>query len=294
MYTESLKYFMAVAKHLNFTKAATELYMAQPALSLKISQLENELGVELFKRTKRKVELTAAGYVLMAEGNKLSEKILDVKNKVKQAEEYRDGYLKVGILGAIAPDFLPVIQEFRSQYPLIHLAPCTMTMKQIHTELLNQVIDTVITVETNIFNISDLAVSYLYHEGLSLIVPENHRFVQNGIFDFSLLAEETFLMFSYEESPHYYQHLINLCATWGFYPKICRQLSTIDDLLFFIAAGYGVAITPTHIQTYISAKLKLRLIPLKNQNDFLSVVIAWNKNNHNPAVSLFYQLLTIN
>lgn len=122
MKINKLIYFLSVAEHLNFTKAAEECYLAQPAISQQITSLEQEIGFQLFKRSSRSVELTEAGKTFCEEIKSVVEKY---KNAVKKAENVAYGFkemIKIGICGDVEELFLPqILNKFKEMYTLIDI-----------------------------------------------------------------------------------------------------------------------------------------------------------------------------
>ena len=115
MTTKSLEYFLVVVKHLNISKAAKELFISQPALSKQISQLEAELGVSLFDRTKHSLKLTHAGEVLLSETNELFKKQDELRQRVRAAGNVSEDALRLchmpGALNYHVADILAQFQE---------------------------------------------------------------------------------------------------------------------------------------------------------------------------------------
>ncbi len=291
MYFEELRYFMTVAKYRNFTKAANELYISQPTLSKKIAKLEKFLGIQLFIRTRRSVQLTEAGNILNAEGKQLLQHIDRVLNMIKSSQNSDIMQLNVAILGAIDIKFLPMIKHFTKQYPKIKLSLTSNSVRQMHYLLEEGLADIIITLDFGTFLIPDIHVKKIYSEGVSLVVPSEHWFVKSDEQDFTKLCDEKFVLFSAKESPHSYEQIKRICASWGFVPKGQREVESLSSALFAIAAGGEISILPNHAKRYATDDVKF--LPIDDETEALQIVAAWKKRNINPAISLFLDKLLL-
>ena len=128
MTTKSLEYFLVVVKHLNISKAAKELFISQPALSKQISQLEAELGVSLFDRTKHSLKLTHAGEVLLSETNELFKKQDELRQRVRAAGNVSEDALRLCHMpGALNYHVADILAQFQEKYPEIDFIPAPPT-----------------------------------------------------------------------------------------------------------------------------------------------------------------------
>lgn len=122
MNTEQLRYFLSVADHCNFTEAARENYVTQPAITHQISALERELGVKLFLRTTRSVKLTAAGELFLEDVNIMLEQQERAIARLRQLESMGDVQLTIGYLSSATRHFLPqFVRAYRQQYPQVQV-----------------------------------------------------------------------------------------------------------------------------------------------------------------------------
>ncbi|MCY9669230.1 LysR substrate-binding domain-containing protein [Paenibacillus alginolyticus] len=117
-----MKYFKTVAEELHFSKAAARLNMAQPPLSLQIRQLEEEIGVPLFHRTKRNVELTEEGKVFLEKVHQLFKSLDEAIETVRKVNRGEVGEIIIGFIASAVYDILPtIIKHYRKQHPAIHV-----------------------------------------------------------------------------------------------------------------------------------------------------------------------------
>lgn len=173
MTTKSLEYFLVVVKHLNISKAAKELFISQPALSKQISQLEAELGVSLFDRTKHSLKLTHAGEVLLSETNELFKKQDELRQRVRAAGNVSEDALRLCHMpGALNYHVADILAQFQEKYPEIRLNLIGSLPSQIFSNLLNGKIDAGFILATTTTCPEPLKMQTLHEAQLSLAVPK--------------------------------------------------------------------------------------------------------------------------
>lgn len=279
-----IEYFFAVAKYLNFTEAAKNLYVSQPSLSKQIAILEKEIGVELFYRTKRDVRLTAAGLVLLKEIGGVIDTIESAIDKAREPNLGENSTLTVGCLDAMDTTFLPkIIKAFKGKYPGINLVLERHSFRALREKLINGTLDIIFTLSFEIDNSLGI-VSNIVHKGNGYIVMETSNPLANKK-DLTLndVKNEDFVIISRDESPKGFDGIVNLCKRHGFTPNIVKQLPNIESLLLCVESGMGVALFDSNIRMQDNKNLK----GFKIDDDSISVIMAWRKENMNTAIPLF-------
>jgi len=280
-----IEYFFAVARHLNFTEAAKSLYVSQPSLSKQILILENEIGIQLFFRTKRDVRLTAAGMVLLKEMGGIIELIENAIEKSKKPDLGENSTITIGCLEAMdTSTFLPVIiKKFKEKYPSINLVLERHSFKTLREKLVNKTLDIIFTLS---FELDDSLgiLSNVVHKGNGYIVMDKSNPLASTK-DLTLrdLKDENFVIISRDESPKGFDGIISLCKKYGFNPKIVKQLPNAESLLLCVESGIGVALFDSNIRMHNNDNIK----GFKIEDDFISVIMAWKKENMNTAIPLF-------
>lgn len=280
-----LRYFISVAKHLSFTKAAQEHFMTQPALSHQIADLERHLGVKLFLRNRHSVLLTVAGEALLPEAKIIvskSDEILQLANKVQSG---RVGYLNVGFLGLSERDFLPSsISSFRSKYPNINLTLNLFPLGALDKALEAGNVDigfTLIEKPIPCF----LNWKTIYNDNLCVVLRVDSPISEKSNFSFSSLQKETIFFQERAVSPRGFNNLTRVCSNRGLTPHV-NLAPNWGSVLMSVESGMGISILPRCIpNTYKSPYLYLS--NLEGSDTQVDFVIAWNKTNLNPAISLF-------
>ena len=285
-----LRYFIAVAEHLNFTEAAKSLFVAQSAVSQQISDLEEKLGVQLFNRNKRSVRLTNSGKVLLKEAINLVNKSAEVIEKTRQAELGIIGSLSIGFLGYTERNFLPgLIRQFKRNYPTIDLQLNQFNHGMLINDLNSDDLDIVFTLSFGLDNIGGLERKKIISESISVVMHSDHPLANRRNINISELAKERFITLSRHESPQGFNKTLLMCANSGFTPTIVTQPRMLSTVLLLVDAGMGIAILPKSLEQ--NASPSLRFIDIEGEQSKDELVVAWKKANTNPSIPLFLQEL---
>lgn len=280
--------FIATAKCLNFTEAAKNLYIGQPVLSRQIALLEEQLGVKLFTRNNRSVQLTAAGATLFQEAGALLSHIETVIAKTRQAQNGTIEQLKIGCIG-LESDFLPrVIGRFYAAYPHINLNIQLDTSKALETGLNNGELDIAFS---GYFGDEPKKIPFEHREvrrsRICFLLPHNHRYAARQSLKFSSLSQERFLLLDQAECPHINDWIIKQCEKAGFFPRIVSKATRLETLFWEVEAGMGISLVLR--DPFIGQLLNSRisLVNVESNDAFGSLIVTWKKENTNPAVPLF-------
>ncbi|NJN58710.1 MAG: LysR family transcriptional regulator [Leptolyngbyaceae cyanobacterium SL_5_9] len=222
---KDLRCFIALAEELNFRRAAEKLHMSQPPLTRLIGQLERELGVALFKRTTRSVELTEAGQSLLREARALLLHADEAARRIRHATSEASNRLRVGYvplaLYTVLPQFLGCC---RKHFPQVELDLRERTTDMQLSELHSAEID-VGFVYMPVY--SDLlAVKAVYREPMKLAVPAHHPMANQQSVKLTNFAGDVFIMHPRAENPAMYDDILRCCTTTGFYPAFYKKLMT--------------------------------------------------------------------
>lgn len=280
-----IEYFLAVAKYLSFTEAARNLYISQPSLSKQIAMLEEEMGVKLFFRTKRDVRLTPSGAVMYRELSGLGEIIENAIDKSRQPELGDNLTLTIGCLEAMDTDLFmpPLIKLFKEKYHGVTLVVERHSFKMLREKLINGMLDIIFTLSFEMDDIPGIVCDEVYKENTGIFMSKTNPLAAMEEISLEDVRDENFVMISRDESPNGFDAIISLCRKHGFKPNIVKQLPNIESLLLCVELGLGITIFDSNIR--MSGKNGLKFFKL--EDDVISVVMAWRKDNLNPAVSMF-------
>jgi DNA-binding transcriptional LysR family regulator len=283
-----LRYFLAVAEELHFGRAAERIHIAQPPLSQQIKQLETEIGVQLFRRTKRSVELTEAGKVFQREAYAVLERLDKGILKAQQADRGEAGWLGIGFLSSINYDVLPnVIRCFRAQYPNIELFLQEMPDAEQKQALLEKRIHVGFTR----FPITDkeLSCEVVLRESLVVALPQTHRFAARKTLRFADLAEEPFIVFSRNMPSAYTEYLLRLCAEAGFQPRVVQSVGEMQTALGLVAAEIGITLVPASTQNLKREGVVYRA--LVKPKPAIDINMQYRQDETSPVLSRFLEIV---
>jgi DNA-binding transcriptional LysR family regulator len=277
-----LRYFAAVAEERHFGRAARRLHMAQPPLSRQIRDLEEELGLQLFERSRRRVELTPAGEVLQERVRRIFAELERAVDDARRASLGETGRVAVGYVSSLAySGIAPLLRDFRARHPDIEVS-----LRELPPQLqLDALKDGSLEVGFLRSPIEDENVETrcLRRERLMVALPANHPLAHRGRIALTELAREPFVMFPRARGPTFFDHLITLCRAAGFSPRIVQEAPQLD-LVSLVVAGFGVALLPESMRALGRTELALRPIV---GNPTTELLVVWRTGPTATAVQRF-------
>ncbi|ARV61100.1 LysR family transcriptional regulator [Nostocales cyanobacterium HT-58-2] len=281
MELRQIKYFVTVAEELNFRRAAERLYMEQPPLSRQIRHLEEELGVELFHRTKRSVTLTEAGHAFLEEARLTLAQAEMAVQAAKLASRGKQTTLKIGFSICAFNRILPeIIQAFRQDFPHIEINLLEMpTAAQVQALQASEIDVGFLHLP---IHADDLQTEVVIWDQIVAVLPENHPLVKLPQLSLRSLAEEPFVLFPRHVKPDYYDQIINTCQHIGFAPRIVQEATPPEVAISFVGAGVGVSLVTAIHQEKQNSGVVFR--QLAEAIAPLEIAIAWQKNNKSSVV----------
>jgi DNA-binding transcriptional LysR family regulator len=244
-----LTYFIAVAEELHFSRAAKRLNISQPPLSQQIKQLEEEIGVRLFNRTKRRVEITPAGAAFLIEARRIMAMSEDAVRRTIRADKGEIGHLTVGFIGSANYSVLPqVIREFRRQFQDVELSLTEMNTSHQLEAFRDGRIQVGFLRPPQGIEDKGVSVEPVFREPLMAAIPRNHPLQGERPLPLRLLAKESFIMIPRQRGPGFFDYIIALCQQEGFSPYIVLEASQFHTIIGLVAAGIGIAIVPASMQ----------------------------------------------
>ncbi|WP_291867893.1 LysR substrate-binding domain-containing protein [Maribacter sp.] len=283
-----LRYFIAVAQTLHFRKAAETLAISQSALSQQIMLLESILGVKLLDRTNRKVSLNRSGKLFLEEALRITKQVDNSITNWKLKQDGSDGVLKIAFVASAMQQFLPpILKSYDQKYPNIKLQLEELSNKDQIEALQENSID-IGFMRTNKVT-SNLLLKPAFQESLTLVLPEEHPITEDNFTNMRSFSEASFILFPNENSPMYFQQILNLCADNGFSPKISHKSIHAPTIFKLVENGMGISIIPNSLRDNFN--YKVRYIELKNIAQKTTLYAAWNKENDNPVLQYLLQLV---
>jgi DNA-binding transcriptional LysR family regulator len=279
-----LRYFVAVAEELHFSRAAARLHVAQPALSQQIRQLERELGLPLLTRTKRRVALTEPGRAFLAEARRTLSDAEGAVRAARRAAAGETGRLRVGYVDLATWAIFPtVVRAFRERFPAVD-----MTLSELHREpqreaLLRGELD--VGFFTLLPRNHGLAGQRVALDPLMVALPEGHPSTAHARVSLTALAAEPWVLFPRELKTHYMELVLEACDAAGFTPRVVQEASQLHTLAGLVGAGVGVALLPGAMATAPRAGVVFR--PLAGQAPALPLHVVWRQGEVSATVAQF-------
>jgi len=284
-----LRYFIAVAEELNFSRAAERLHIAQPPLSQQIQALEAELGLQLFERKKRPLQLTAAGQVFLAEARLVFPQLEQAITSAQKVNRGEIGRLVVGTNSSVANSVLPdILQIFQPLFPEVRLVLREVSSsEQVHL-LRDRQIDIAFERLPNV-NCNDTALNFLpiLQEPLVIALPAEHPLAAQTEIPLNALAEESFVLPPPDLVPSYSQ-IISLCQQVGFSPKVVQEATWMVTVLSLVAGGVGVTLLPANAQNLQRSGVVYR--PIQGQNLTLQLAVVWRRDDSSVILREFLEV----
>lgn len=284
---KQLECFMHLSENLSFSTTAQIMYQSQPAVSGQIKSLETELGIELFRRTKRSVSLTPAGESFYKDIKEILELLNQATIKAKyNAKKYSDKYIISYEDNFLAVKFLSkLVFEFRKLHPEIFLE-LKVTSHKIKNQLyLENKIDFMFTVYEGIKNLPDLNFEELYIGHYVCVIPKDHIFSKNTSITLKELYRENLILLNPTNAPEEMKRMLNKIEdSCSLAPKL--YCDSVFSGYTLVKSGLGVAIMPDFVCLDDNEVI---IIPLSS-NERISYGVAWNKKNTNKVVTDFINI----
>lgn len=245
MELRQLRYFVAVAHELNFTKAAEKLRIAQPALSRQIRQLEDELGVTLLERNKHAVHLTECGQAFLAEARAILEKSEEAKRVAQDTSRSPHGHLNVGYVWGLFHTVVPaLVTRFRQQHPDITINLFDLTATQQADALREGRLDLGFIGFAFEADEARLEKRSIGHCEFVAALPKAHPVARKRKVQLHWLADEFFFVISEENYPGAARFITDACGRAGFRPRILQAAERGHTILGLVSGNCGVALLP--------------------------------------------------
>jgi DNA-binding transcriptional LysR family regulator len=287
-----LRYFVAVAEELHFTRAAERLGIAQPPLSQQIQQLERELGAPLFERERRRVRLTEAGQAVLTEARAILTRADRLAPLAQQVARGERGWLGVGFVGTAMYGPLPrVFQTYRTRFPAVELELADMDPvaqmqalrdKKIHVAFVRGV-------ERSLKQDAAFAFEPVQREPLIVALPEKHPLAARRQIRLTDLAGESFILFGRQPDYPFSREILEHCGAAGFSPKVVQNTRDIHTALGLVAAGLGVTLVPASVADLRRPGAALR--PLGEPAPTTELLVVYRRDETPPTLRAFLSIV---
>jgi DNA-binding transcriptional LysR family regulator len=291
MDTQTLKNFITLAETLHFTKASGQVLMAQPALSRQIKQLEESIGVELFKRNKRNVALTKAGAYFKDAAEAALNQLNYAMDRTRQIHNGEAGEIRIGYTHSIVQTILPrIIMKIQAEFPGIKTILREMNNTDQYRDLADQKLD--IGFVTNPIVPENLKSTIFFEDIFVVVLPENHHLLKQEFTNLSAFSNETFILPHRIDGSDYVHTIESICHDAGFLPNTVHHTASVSSALKLVEAGLGITIEPK--ASLSGQHLAIKYIELDNIPQKAQSAMLWNDNTeheHMPVLQLIRKII---
>ena len=297
MELRQLKYFVAVAEELNFSRAAGRMYLSQPALSQQIHKLEQELGVWLFDRTRNRIELTEAGETLLDGARRVLAQVEQTTRATREAGGADRSHLGVGFPEYANHTFVAdILQAFQTRYPYVDLEEHEMFTLQETLQQIDGLKGGSLDAGFLLAPVGDeeLDSEHVLNIELVAAVPENHPLAANEEVRMGDLADERIILFSRRFHPYCYDYVVGRCREAGFEPDVVQrrepQLYSGATTYRMVASGIGVGIVARPLVSP-SRLPGVVFKALRGPAPVLKLDVTWRKDDPSPTLHAFLEVV---
>lgn len=295
MNINQIKYFVAVAEHRSFTKAAVQYYLSQTAITQQIHALEQTVGIQLIDRNTRPISLTPAGNIFLNEAKAILVRMETALQRTKEASTGLVGTLRIGYTkGYERSSLVNRLRAFHHDYPGILVTCHRCDTDTLAAGLLNGEYDLIFTWDsTNLHQDSRAELRLVERARLVVALYGAHPLARRQSLHRRDLKNETILFMSPSGTGTSFgdTHFIDLYKKAGYQPNILLRSSDIESILMMVAAEEGITIFPSYCISHLTDNDNLVFIPLEGEEEVEEILAVWRKDDHSPSLEHFLQRL---
>lgn len=270
-----LQYFIEVSNYNSFSRAANHLFITQPTISKMIKNLETELGVELFDRSRKKLALTDAGQVILEQAKLIDKAFNNLETELDNLTGLKKGHIRIGLPPIFnAHFFLKIVGSFHEKYPGITFQLVEDGSKKIEEDVGNNLLDVGIIVLPTKDEIFDHFA--FMEEDLKLILHPSHPLAEREEVDLAELANESFILFNKDFVLN--DRIIHSCNSVGFNPHIISESAHRSFIEEMVAFKLGISLLPESICDNL--KTDVKAVKVVNPSISWNLAIIWGKDQY--------------
>lgn len=279
MTLSELRYIVAVAQELNFRRAAEKIFISQPALSLAIQKLEEELGVKIFERVRKAIAITPLGILIVEQAQRTLESAARIREIATQGSDQLADVLRIGIIYSVGPyllpELIPVLNKLASKMPLEVEENITVNLEAL---LRNGKLDAIIIALP--FGDTGIETQALYDEPFEVVVSLDHRWAnRRSIKPQELAAEKVLLL----DSEHCFSNQVTeACPDLERKGREIQQGTSLETIRNMAASGLGITVLPASANSARYRSRLLNVIAFTKPAPSRRIALAWRKGFSRP------------
>ena len=282
----SMECYLCVVKHLNLSLASKEMFISQPAMSLKISALEDELGVKLLRRSRQKIELTDSGKYVEKEFAYILNHYETLRDNAQKIHFKGNNRLSIGYHGpAEWADVNNLIQDFHKKYPQIEIDVIVDGWGPLTAQLINGTLDVLFTESSEIQDISVIDSEFLFRDYSAVAVSKSSPLAKNDKIDPKYLIREKIVMSNNQSAARTLKAIHQRLRDAGFDMDNAKLVDTYEITIAMASAGMGIAPIPRSFK--IKGHQSVNFVDIDSDITYLDFVLAWSNGNENFCIPLF-------
>lgn len=286
-----LRYFLAVAEALNFTKAAAQLRVAQPALSRRVQDLEEEIGVDLLKRSPRGVTLTAEGKLFLEKTRHLLTLADEAVEQVRALARGQFGDLHIGYSPSPTVEILPpALAAFQKAFPQVNILLHDASQRELAEGLQNGTLELAVTLGTTNLQVEGIEFEVLRSYPFCVALAPKHPLTRLKAIPLEKVGAEPIVGFARKDYPDFFPFLERLFLPLGVKPRVAVECDSGSSLITAVETGRGIAVTIPVFKIVTGKRLAFR--PIAGSQETISIGIARaTKGDVTPAGEKFCEFL---
>jgi DNA-binding transcriptional LysR family regulator len=250
-----IRSFLSVAETLHFGRSARLLNLSQPALSLQVKALEEELGIQLLRRNRQGTVLTEAGQAFREEAAAALEKLEFAKRKAQWASSGKLGHIRIGFISTAGFEIVPnLIRHFRKSYPDVEFSIRNI-LTGAQLEMIDDGLLDVGFLRLPIEQRKGIEVTTVHKEPFVAVLPSSHPLSARKEIHLRELKGNPFVLYAREHAPGFHDLLTRILSNAGVIPKVVQTVGEMPILISLVDAGVGVSIVPASVAKRILSKV---------------------------------------
>jgi len=275
MTLNELRYIVAVAQERNFRRAAEKSFISQPALSLAIQKLEQELDIKIFERGKNEVTVTPVGAEIVEQAHRALEEVGRIRELARQGKDQLASTLRLGIIYSVGPYLLPdLVPALKKLAPGMTLEIEENITANLETLLRNGKLDVIIIALP--FGDTGILTRPLYDEPFEVVVDNQHRWAKRRSIRAQELATEKVLLL---DSGHCFSNQVaEACPELDRKGADIQQGTSFETIRNMVASGLGITVLPASANSARYRNRLLQVIPFAKPVPSRRIALAWRKS----------------